>query len=451
VGILILFFIVVVSTRVMLYGIIPSMLGLLTYVLTLYYAVLWFLPYLTYQFLYKRSQGLIGTLIFPLSAVGVEYLNTVLFGSWGSVAYTQFPNLPLVQIASITGIWGVTFLVMWFGSFFNWLWDQGFQWLKVKKGCLIYTGVVSIVLIYGGLRLGMLYAPSETVRIASLTPSQELEKIQDELEMIGFSSSIEAAIEARESLRQILNKIYENVLERTREVARSEVSVVMWPEGMIDVLEENEAAFISEGRNLAQSEKIYFLMAYLVIPEKNPRVLGENKTVFINPEGDVEWEYLKTHPVPGSTDKAGDGIVPLSKTPFGRVSSVICYDMDFTGLVHQAGKSSVDIMLVPAWDWKAIDPLHAHMAVFRAIENGFSMVRQTGKGLSIAVDYLGRTQAVMDHFTSARKIMITEIPKKGIPTFYAQMGDFFAWLCMAGFFVLVVWSLSGVIQSRKNK
>jgi apolipoprotein N-acyltransferase len=424
----------------MLYGIIPSMLGLLTYILTLYYAILWFLPYLAYQLLYRRNPGFIGTLIFPLSAVGVDYLNTVLFGSWGSVAYTQLPNLPLVQIASITGMWGVTFLVMWFGSFFNWLWDQKFQWSKVKRDCLVYAGVISIVLIYGGLRLGVLYPPSETVRVGSLTPSQELEKIYDELKMIGFSSSLDAAIEDRESLRQILNITYEDVFERTREVARSGVSFVMWPEGMINVLEESEAAFIDEGRNLAQSEKIYFLMAYLVIPEKNPRVLGKNKSVFIDPEGDVEWEYLKAHPVPGSTDKAGDRILPLSKTPYGRVSSVICYDMDFTGLLHQAGKARVDIMLVPAWDWKAIDPLHAHMAVFRAIENGFSMVRQTGKGLSIAVDYLGRTQAVMDHFTSTRKIMIAEIPRKGISTFYAQMGDYFAWLCVAGLLVLVVWS-----------
>lgn len=47
-------------------------------------------------------------------------------------------------------------------------------------------------------------------------------------------------------------------------------------------------------------------------------------------------------------------------------------------------------MIVPSKDWKEVLPLHTHMAVFRAIENGFSLIRGTGHGLSIAVDYQGR-------------------------------------------------------------
>ncbi|MFC2165538.1 hypothetical protein ACFLT2_11155 [Acidobacteriota bacterium] len=64
--------------------------------------------------------------------------------------------------------------------------------------------------------------------------------------------------------------------------------------------------------------------------------------------------------------------------------------MEFTGFINQAGKSNMDIMLVPSWDWKEIDPLHSHMAAFRAVENGFPLVRQAGEGLSLSTDYLGR-------------------------------------------------------------
>ena len=114
--------------------------------------------------------------------------------------------------------------------------------------------------------------------------------------------------------------------------------------------------------------------------------------------------------------------------------------MDFTSLINQAGEKNIDIMLVPAWDWRAIDPLHARMAVFRAIENGFSMVRQTGNGLSIAVDYEGHTLSAMDQFTSDNNTMISQIPAKGVKTIYRMIGDSFAWLCVIGFLFGIAWA-----------
>ena len=53
-GLAILFILIVIAARIMLYGIIPSLLGVLTYVLTIYYAILWFLPYLTHRLISKK-------------------------------------------------------------------------------------------------------------------------------------------------------------------------------------------------------------------------------------------------------------------------------------------------------------------------------------------------------------------------------------------------------------
>jgi len=97
----------------------------------------------------------------------------------------------------------------------------------------------------------------------------------------------------------------------------------------------------------------------------------------------------------------------------------------------------VDIMLAPSNDWKQIDPLHTHMAVFRAIENGFSLVRHTSNGLSMAVDYQGRILAQMDHFTTDDRVMISQAPTRGVATIYSRIGDAFAWLCVALFAVLI--------------
>ena len=437
---IILFILIAVASRIMLLGIIPSSLGVLTYILTIYYAVLWFFPYLAHRLIATKFNGFISTFVFPIAAVTAEYINNLYYGSWASVAYTQFDNLSLIQISSIVGMWGVTFMVMWFASVVNWILDNKFEWLAVKIGVLIYSVTLSLVLLYGGLRLGVFPPQSKTVTIASFTATKETENYHREIEKRGFNSSIKMAEEDRASQSDLLNTVYDKVFEHNKELISSDVSITFWPEGLIKVLEEDEDVFIDRGRDLAIEKNVCLLMAYFVIPMENSGRLGENKSVFINPKGGIEWEYLKTYPVPGSTDKAGDGILPISNTPFGRVSTTICYDMDFTGLLNQAGKADIDIMLVPAWDWKAIDPLHARMAVFRAIENGFSMVRQTGNGLSIAVDYYGRTLSAMDHFTTDDHTMISQIPAKGIKTVYAVIGDLFAWLCITGLLIFIGWS-----------
>jgi hypothetical protein len=59
-------------------------------------------------------------------------------------------------------------------------------------------------------------------------------------------------------------------------------------------------------------------------------------------------------------------------------------------------------MLVPAGDWRGIDPRHSQIASFRAIEQGFNLVRQGNRGLSAAYDYEGHVMARMDHYQAER-------------------------------------------------
>ena len=440
---LILFVCIAISSRIMLFGIIPSLLGVLTYVLTLYYAILWFFPYLMHRWVAQKRNDFISTLIFPVAAVSAEFINNLLYGSWASLAYTQFDHLPLIQLASLTGIWGITFLVMWFGSVINWVWTHNFKWELIKSGVLIYASIFASIMLYGGLRLGVFPPQSKTTTIASFTAVSELDAYIAKLEENGFHSSLEMAMENRHLLSSLLDSMYNQAFIRNAEIITPDVSIFVWPEGMVRVLEESETDFIDRGKRLAREKNIYLLLAYFVVPLEDPARNGENKAVFINPSGETEWAYLKSYPVPGSSDKAGNKMLPLSDTPMGRISSTICYDMDFTGLLHQAGKEEVDIMLVPAWDWKAIDPLHARMAVLRAIENGFSMIRQTGEGLSIAVDYQGRTMAAMDHFTSENHVMVSQVPTKGVPTLYSVIGDLFAWVCLGFLFLTATRRLLG--------
>ena len=117
--------------------------------------------------------------------------------------------------------------------------------------------------------------------------------------------------------------------------------------------------------------------------------------------------------------------------------------MDFPQFVRQAGKAGTDIMLVPASDWEPIKHLHHAMAVFRAVENGASLVRATRWGNSTAVDSFGRTLAIMDSFSSAQNMMVAEVPISGVRTIYSKLGDWFAWLCIAGLLGLVGFAITG--------
>jgi apolipoprotein N-acyltransferase len=85
------------------------------------------------------------------------------------------------------------------------------------------------------------------------------------------------------------------------------------------------------------------------------------------------------------------------------------------------------------------------MATFRAIENGFSLVRPTSHGFSAAADYQGRVLGLTDYFTSEDPVMIAYVPIKGVTTIYSRIGDLFAWLCMAGLVAAIAW----VVVRRK--
>jgi apolipoprotein N-acyltransferase len=98
-------------------------------------------------------------------------------------------------------------------------------------------------------------------------------------------------------------------------------------------------------------------------------------------------------------------------------------------------------MLDPSNDWRAIDPWHTQMASFRAIEQGFNLIRQTSQGLSAAFDYQGRRLAAMDHYQTTDYAMVSQVPTRGVRTIYSRFGDWFAWLCLAGLALLAILSL----------
>lgn len=386
--------------------------------------VVFWLPYLADRLLVSRLRGFAATLVFPLLHVSLEYIITSPspLGSWGSLAYTQHSFLPLLQLLSITGMWGLSFLITWLAPVVNWAWEQDFVLQRVRVGVLAYGGILALVLVYGNARMTFFPPQSATLQVASITEEADHFSVPD----------------ARVSPEKYL-ELGERMLQKSREQAQAGADVIIWQEGGIIAGQEDTARFIEQARTLAQEEQVYLLLGFFTMPEGFPEVKAHNEAVWITPDGEVKWHYLKGRPIPGMESSyivAGDGIIPVDQTAFGAMASVICFDMDHPAYIRQAGRSGTDVMLAPSNDWPAIVPFHTAMASFRGIENGFSVVRATANGLSAAFDYQGRTLAAADYATT-KQAMISYVPTQGVKTIYAVVGDLFAWLSIAGFVTLV--------------
>jgi apolipoprotein N-acyltransferase len=396
------------------------------------------LIFLTDRLLVPRIKGFVSTLVFPLAMVTAQYIMIILspYGSFGSHAYSQYGNLPLLQLLSVTGLSGITFLVAWFASVVNWAWDQRFEWKKVCRGVVTYAGILAVLLLAGGACL-ISPSASDTIRVAAIPATEVFEISQDIQDSLDRLPSGEITGTELESLRAQFSANIDDLLERSEREALAGASIVFWSEGGGYVLKEDETALVERGRKLAREEGIYLGMALATLT--SGRNLVENKIVCIEPSGEIAWEYFKSRPTPREPVVPGDGEILTSDTPYGRIASVICYDMDFPNLLRQAGEAGVDVMFNPSNDWEGVASLRMRMATFRAIENGFSLVRPTSHGFSVATDYRGRVLGITDYFKSEDPVMIAYVPTKGVTTIYSRIGDLFAWLCVGGFGAIIAW------------
>ena len=103
--------------------------------------------------------------------------------------------------------------------------------------------------------------------------------------------------------------------------------------------------------------------------------------------------------------------------------------------IRQAGKANVDIMLSPAWETPK--GLIVHSVYMRTIEYGFSLVRPTQDGITVAVDYNGNILNQMDSADPGNSIMYAELPTQGVNTLYTQIGDALGWICVVGLVGLI--------------
>ena len=382
------------------------------------------LSFLADRLLGSRLKGIVSTLVFPVTWCSIEYLASLspAKATWASIAYTQATDLSLMQFASVTGIWGISFLITWFASIVNWIWAQNFDWNKFRTEAITFACIASGIFLFGTLRMKFSPAPSRSIRTASIVQARD---INADLKTCKWTDA--------KGINEYHNDVEDNLLEKTQQAARAGAKMILWQECAGIIPMSGEKGFIKRATALASQEKIYLLMTLWSVPEDFPKHLVENKMIIIDPNGQIQSAYTKNNPVPGAEPIVkGATPMPFLKTPYAEIAAAICYDGDFPNFIRAAGKNKAEIMFLPANDWKEVDPIHTHMAVTRAIENGFSLIHPAGQGLSVATDNRGRTISSMDYYTTDEQIMYADVPAQHAFTLYPLIGDAFAWLCIAG-------------------
>ena len=378
------------------------------------------LPYTLDRLLFKKYKGVLETLIFPLAYTAAELLYVSLspMGSTGTLAYSQTGFTVFNQIASITGIYGLTFIIVWFSSAVSGAINSDSSRNRIRT-VTIYASVLLLVFGFGFVRL-ILNKSSGTVRVSGLhTFDLRSELVQNTWD--------EAAAHPDE-FKEMTDIIFSDLIEGTKREAANGSKIIVWSEISPLMLSSSQDEYMSVIKQTAIDSKVFIVACPYILSSD---FIGKdiNKLLIFNPEGQIILEHYKYGGAFLDNIIEGDKKLKAVDTIYGRLTGAICWDADFPLVMRQLGLLKSDLLLIPTADWKEISPIHGANAYFRGIENGVSVFRQTVNGLSFASDAYGRIVAKMNHYETDNWVLTAEIPVHKVFTLYPIIGDNFAYLC----------------------
>ncbi len=398
------------------------------------FGVLTIIPYLADKILYRKNNKFYYTLIFPASIAIVEFLASYAICSWGSIAHTQYYFKPFMQISTITGIYGIWFFVSWFASTLVWIIENKNKRKSVKTGAVIF-GCLFLSIILGGTIRTISKTEGEKVKVATVISDTDTD------ELMGIFGEL-----AKDNSMDIPDKLFSgpltirSIMDRTIEASGQGAEFIVWNEISLILTQQQKQAIVHEAQDICKQNGNYILLSFIEECKGKNKKPFNNISMLVSPKGEIKWEYKKSFLQPTAEApiiNAGDFKLPVIETQYGKIGNVICADLDMTHYIKQAGKQSVDILLVPAYDWEGITPLHSQMAAVQAIQFGCNIVRSNGKGLSAAFNYKGKEIASLNNFTSEEKIMYAQLPVKTDPTIYSTIGNVFIACCLLFLFFVV--------------
>jgi len=404
--------------------------------------------------------------------VALEMLRIRLFSGfpWNLLGASQYQLIPLIQIAAVTGIYGVSFLVIWLSlSFFSaarMMYRRPASRFAWQAETLLPLTVVAVLFAVGYARTSGGTASPTALRITLVQPSIPQALIWDP---------------------NANTNRFRQLIELSESALTNKTDLLIWPEAAVPELDE--ASFVAI-TNLARTHHVWLIFnsdsaewrpqatnredydvfnaAFLFDPE------GHFKSIYHKQKLVVFGEYIPlvrwlpfikwftpitggfaagTHAVPFELEWWGERPrVPLDRTvnvtPGGSpgvsprqkatTSTLICFEDAFPHVAREYVQDDTDFLVNLTNDgWfgeGAAQWQQAAAAIFRAVENGVPLVRCCNNGVTCWADATGRLR---DIFKDARGSyygpgsLTIEVPvgERHEATFYNRHGDWFGWVC----------------------
>lgn len=358
-------------------------------------------------------QGLSGwaVLALPAAWVAYEYLNAAVspHGTFLNLAYSQMSFLPILQIAAVTGIWGIGFLLMLLPASIAALAAPGIAARRRRRLAIVTGSVFAAVLLFCVIRLQT--RPKTGTTILAGAAASDLPQ---------FQWPTLPAQQAR-VLRQYA----------TQAVRLAPAQVIVFPEKIAPVNPGAMAPLDQLFQAAARQAQASIVVGILHRSGSSAKALNQARVYC--PAGALAATYDKHHLVPilEGDEQPGHDLTVLDE-PSGRWGIEICKDMDFPRLSRRYGAAGVGLLLIPAWDFARDGWLHDRMAVLRGVENGFSIVRAARDGELTVSDDRGHILAQTSSRAAAPFSRLTaRVPVRHDVTLYTLWGDWFAWLNLA--------------------
>lgn len=424
--------------------------------LALYLAVYTGLFGLVFSLAERELSGLALLWVAPALWTSFEYLRATLFTGfpWALSGYTQVPYLTVIQLADMTGVFGIGFIVV-LANTAVFLWCRFLIYKEGKpplgkggpvKETVMAAVVIFLVFLYGTVKI------SQTDRATVSWKAVRAAAIQ---------GNIDQSIKWDESALNATVNIYRDLSLKARD---SGAGFIVWPETAMPFYVMGDDAKTAAIKAVAKESASFILTG---IPSYNYDIDGSgyryfNSAYLFSPEGAFIGKYDKLHLVPYGeyvpfkkympfikklTHGAGDFTEGMGPVPIGAgdlmPGALICYESIFPDIARKEILNNATVLVNitnDAWFGRTSAPCqHFGMGVLRAVENRVYLVRAANTGISAFVDPVGRVMKKSALFE--RGLITEEIRlKTGGKTFYSRHGDVFAFcsLAVSGIFLIFI-------------
>jgi apolipoprotein N-acyltransferase len=367
---------------------------------------------------------------------------------WNLLGVSQHRMVPLIQIASITGVYGVSFLVVWFSVSLAFAFLRIIRQPGLRGGWLVelHPALIALlgVTIFGVHRLRQGMEAGRELSLALVQPSIPQLLIWDHSEDTNR---------------------FNKIIELSKLALAAKPDVLIWPESSMPNFTEDNFRAIT---NLIATHKVWMILGADDVERRASAAdPGEaeyfNAAFLFDPGGRFVATYRKQHlvvfgeylpfaralpflrriiPIPGDFTPGNKAVSFDLSEPRARLSPLICFEDVIPGLTRRSARDDTDVLLNLTNDgWfgqSAAQWQQAANAVFRAVENGLPMVRCTNNGLTCWIDSRGRLREVLqseggDVYAPGflnLKIPLQPVGRRRELTFYHRHGDWFGWTCV---------------------